>query len=102
MGPKDLPLYATLEKRSLVYRVYACCYFAGILGLIYDRIVYMLNEGSEGYWPWILVFVSKLDLAYFWVLEQAFRWCPIERKFFPQRLAQRLLDHLFSSSSITI
>eukprot|EP00253_Pinus_taeda_P017146 PITA_17146 len=91
MEPKDLPLYVTLEKKSLIYRVYACSYFAALLGLIYYRIVYMPREG---HCAWIMVFIAELCFAYFWVLDQAFRWCPVERKVFPHRLSQRFESDL--------
>ena len=86
MESYDLSLYTTLEINSLIYRLYACIYFAAIIGLTYYRVKYM---PSEGYWPSILVFVSELGLAYGWILDQSVRWRLVERKVFPQRLSQR-------------
>ena len=86
MESNDLPLYTTLQINSFICRLYACIYFAAIMGLIYYRVVYM---PSEGYWPWIVVFVSELGLAYGWILDQSVRWRLVERKVFPERLSQR-------------
>jgi cellulose synthase/poly-beta-1,6-N-acetylglucosamine synthase-like glycosyltransferase len=91
MESKDLPLYTTLEINSLICRVYACTYLAAIIGLVYYRIVYM---PSEGYWPWIVVFVAELGFAYGWILEHTFRWSLFERKVFPERLSQRFESDL--------
>lgn len=91
MESKDFPLYTTLENKSFIYRVYACAHFSAIIGLIYYRVMYI---PSEDYWPWILIFVAELVFAYSWILEQAFRWWPVERKVFPKRLSQRFESDL--------
>ena len=95
MEPMELPLYISVEKPfTKNYRVYACTYFAAIVSLVYYRIAYM---PTEAYWPWILAFGAELGFAYVWILEQAFRWWPVERKVFPENLSQRYLAHLFST-----
>jgi cellulose synthase/poly-beta-1,6-N-acetylglucosamine synthase-like glycosyltransferase len=91
MEPKDFPLYMTLENKSFIYRIYACTHFSAIIGLIYYRILYIPNED---YWPWIVISVAELGFAYSWILEQAFRWWPVERKVFPQRLSERFESDL--------
>jgi len=91
MEPNDFPLYSTLEKKSLIYRVYACAHFSAIIGLIYYRVMYIPSEFS---WPWIAIFVADLGFAYCWILEQAYRWWPVERKVFPKRLSQRFESEL--------
>eukprot|EP00253_Pinus_taeda_P000831 PITA_00831 len=49
---------------------------------------------SENYWPWILIFLGELGFAYSWILEQAFKWWPVERRVFPKRLSQRFESSL--------
>lgn len=38
--------------------------------------------------PWLLLFVSELLLFLIWLLDQAFRWRPISRSVFPERLPE--------------
>ncbi|XP_057842154.2 cellulose synthase-like protein E6 isoform X1 [Cryptomeria japonica] len=87
MNRGDSTLYTTIRRPyRKIYRAYACIYFAAILGLIYYRIVYM---PSEGFVPWILAFSSELGFAFIWVLDQAFRWQPVNRYAFPEKLSER-------------
>eukprot|EP00253_Pinus_taeda_P001053 PITA_01053 len=91
MEPKDIRLYMTLEKRSFVYRAYACAHFFLIIALIYYRLMYI---PSDNYWPWILIFFAELGFGYSWILEQAFKWWPVERKVFTKILSQRFESDL--------
>eukprot|EP01018_Ginkgo_biloba_P022411 Gb_25250 [translate_table: standard] len=94
MEAADLSLYTTVQKSGAkkLYRAYACVYFAAILGLIYYRIA---NLPREGRFPWLMVFGAELCFAFFWILEQAaFRWWPIERQAFPEKLYQRFEENL--------
>ncbi|KAI4317977.1 hypothetical protein L6164_025795 [Bauhinia variegata] len=38
--------------------------------------------------PWLLVFASEIILSFIWILGQAFRWRPISRTVFPERLPE--------------
>ncbi|KAK7316614.1 hypothetical protein RJT34_00206 [Clitoria ternatea] len=58
--------------------------------LFYYRVCFLLqysetNKGSH-LLPWLLVFVSEIILSFIWILDQAYRWNPVTRSFFPERL----------------
>ena len=36
--------------------------------------------------PWLLVFASEIILSFIWLLGQAYRWHPISRTVFPEKL----------------
>uniref|UniRef100_A0A0D6QSQ6 Glycosyltransferase 2-like domain-containing protein n=2 Tax=Araucaria cunninghamii TaxID=56994 RepID=A0A0D6QSQ6_ARACU len=92
MESRDSPLYTTIEKPLANFnRAYACIYSAAILGLVRYRIVHMPSEGSL---PWILVFLAEIGFAFLWILDQAFRWRPVERHTFPERLSKRFENEL--------
>ncbi|XP_059064066.1 cellulose synthase-like protein E6 isoform X1 [Cryptomeria japonica] len=83
----DSPLYTAVPMPiAKINRVYGCVYFCAILGLMYYRIHYM---PSEGYVPWMLLFCAELGLAFQWVLEMSFRWRPVDRFTYPERLSKR-------------
>ncbi|XP_059064610.1 cellulose synthase-like protein E6 [Cryptomeria japonica] len=87
MESTNSSLYTTVPKPvAKINRAYGCVYFCAILGLICYRILYM---PSEGYVPWILVFCAELGFAFQWVLEMAFRWWPVDRFTYPERLSKR-------------
>ncbi|XP_057836463.2 cellulose synthase-like protein E6 isoform X2 [Cryptomeria japonica] len=86
MESTDSPLYTTVPRSvAKINRAYGCVYFCAILGLTYYRIQYI---PSEGYVPWMLLFCAELGLAFQWVLEMAFRWWPVDRFTYPERLSK--------------
>ncbi|GLJ35518.1 hypothetical protein SUGI_0714190 [Cryptomeria japonica] len=92
MESTDFPLYTTFEKPCLkITRGFACIFFTGILALVFYRISYMPRED---YFPWIMVFAAELGFAFIWALEQAFRWRPVTRYTFPERLSERFENDL--------
>ncbi|KAK9931049.1 hypothetical protein M0R45_018345 [Rubus argutus] len=38
--------------------------------------------------PWLLIFAAELLLSFEWLLTQAFRWRPVSRTVFPERLPE--------------
>ncbi|KAM4127285.1 hypothetical protein ACJW30_02G078300 [Castanea mollissima] len=38
--------------------------------------------------PWLLVFVAELVLSFIWLIGQAYRWRPVSRTVFPERLPE--------------
>lgn len=58
--------------------------------LIYYRVSFFFS-GARNYILaslWSLVFAAELVLAFIWVLSQAYRWRPVIRTVFPERLPE--------------
>ena len=59
--------------------------------LFYYRVCFLFqdqeNRGSH-LLPWLLVFASEIILSFIWFLGQAYRWRPISRYVFPERLPE--------------
>lgn len=59
--------------------------------LFYYRVCFLFqdqeNRGSH-LLPWLLVFTSEIILSFIWFLGQAYRWRPVSRFVFPERLPE--------------
>lgn len=59
--------------------------------LFYYRVCFLFqdqeNRGSH-LLPWLLVFASEIILSFIWFLGQAYRWRPVSRYVFPERLPE--------------
>jgi cellulose synthase/poly-beta-1,6-N-acetylglucosamine synthase-like glycosyltransferase len=59
--------------------------------LFYYRLSFLFqdteNSGSH-LLPWFLVFTSEIILSFIWFLGQAYRWRPVSRVVFPERLPE--------------
>jgi len=93
---KNLPLN-TLHVRNLlliVNRLYLLVHSTALAFLFYYRLSFLFqpSETREGHGllPWLLVFASETILSFVWILDQAFRWRPVSRSVFPERLPE---DH---------
>eukprot|EP01018_Ginkgo_biloba_P004100 Gb_26772 [translate_table: standard] len=72
-----------------LYRVYGCAFFGGLMGLIYYRIT---NLPSQDRLIWVMMFGAELWFIFVWIIQQAFRWRPINRQTFSDVLSQRLAE----------
>nr|KYP76313.1 Cellulose synthase-like protein G2 [Cajanus cajan] len=62
-----------------------------LLFLLHYRVCFLFqhSESRESHLlPWLLVFASEIILSFIWILNQAYRWRPVSRSVFPQRLPQ--------------
>lgn len=53
------------------------------MALIYYRLT---NLHNFLLFPHVLLFISELILSFLWLLDQAFKWKPVSRTVFPERL----------------
>ncbi|CAJ1939152.1 unnamed protein product [Sphenostylis stenocarpa] len=93
---QSLPLN-TLHVQNLVLiinRLHMLLHSTALAFLFYYRVCFLLQPSetreSHNLLPWLLVFASETILSFIWILEQAFRWRPVTRSVFPERLPE---DH---------
>ncbi|XVF62941.1 hypothetical protein PTKIN_Ptkin09bG0049200 [Pterospermum kingtungense] len=88
---KSLPLHL-LHVHSfsiIINRSHAILHSIAIAFLIYYRISFLLQETRTRTIPtlsWLVIFASELLLSFTWLLTQAYRWRPVSRSVFPERL----------------
>ncbi|XP_021290796.1 cellulose synthase-like protein G3 [Herrania umbratica] len=73
----------------IINRSYALLHSIAIALLIYYRASFLFQESKNRTvptLPWLLVFASELLLSFAWLLRQAYRWRPVSRTVFPERL----------------
>lgn len=59
--------------------------------LIYYRASFLFQHPKSSatpILPWLLVFVAELVLSFIWLIGQAYRWRPVSRTVFPERLPE--------------
>lgn len=91
MEEYSLPLHSSqVHKFSvLINRSHALLHCTAIALLIYYRLSFLFQETNTRLTPsltWLLVSASELLLSFTWFLGLAFRWRPISRTVFPERL----------------
>lgn len=59
--------------------------------LFYYRVCFLFQDQENRVshlLPWLLVFTSEIILSFIWFLGQAYRWRPVSRFVFPERLPE--------------
>ncbi|XVF62937.1 hypothetical protein PTKIN_Ptkin09bG0049000 [Pterospermum kingtungense] len=88
---KSLPLHLRHfhSLTIIINRSHAILHSIAIAFLIYYRVSFLLQETrtrTVPTLPWLLIFASELLLSFAWLLAQAYRWRPVSRSVFPERL----------------
>lgn len=81
------------KSSAIINRFHALIHSTALIALIYYRASFLLqnNDTRSGHTPiipWLLVFAGELVLSFIWLLDQAFRWRPVTRAVFPERLPE--------------
>ncbi|GAU32472.1 hypothetical protein TSUD_64230 [Trifolium subterraneum] len=88
-----LPLSTCHVQNGLliINRLHMLLHSTALSFLFYYRLSFLFqdpeNSGSH-LLPWFLVFASEIILSFIWFLGQAYRWRPVSRSVFPERLPQ--------------
>ncbi|OMO95531.1 Cellulose synthase [Corchorus olitorius] len=86
----SLPLHVChVPKVSIIInRSHTLVHSIAIALLIYYRVSFFFQENTKNIpaLPWLLVFASELLLSFSWLLGEAYRWRPVSRTVFPERL----------------
>ncbi|RVX21747.1 Cellulose synthase-like protein G2 [Vitis vinifera] len=81
------------KSSAIINRFHALIHSTALIALIYYRASFLLQNtdtisGHTPIIPWLLVFAGELVLSFIWLLDQAFRWRPVTRAVFPERLPE--------------
>ncbi|KAI3996000.1 hypothetical protein MKX01_037497 [Papaver californicum] len=71
--------------RANLNRLHTVFHTTIILSLLYYRLSHLLQEPVS--WPWILLFISEFILSFIWFLTQAFRFRPVLRTTYHDRIS---------------
>ncbi|KAJ4719006.1 Cellulose synthase [Melia azedarach] len=93
MEKHSLPLHLTHVHKSstVIKRSHALLRCIAIAFLIDYRVSLLFQEpktSAPPLLPWFLVFTAELLLSFLWLLGIAFRWRPVSRTVFPERLPE--------------
>ncbi|KAK7400632.1 hypothetical protein VNO78_11860 [Psophocarpus tetragonolobus] len=88
---ESLPLSTAHVQNHLLImnRLHMLLHSIAITLVLYYRVSFLFQPSEtreSNLLPWLLVFASELILSFIWILDQAFRWRPISRSVFPERL----------------
>ncbi|CAO2835694.1 unnamed protein product [Amaranthus hypochondriacus] len=90
MGKQEYnPLFETKQSKGrLIYRAFAISQFVAISGILLYRVT-KKDEQSQAGLGWMVVFVSEIWYAFYWILTQVLRWNCTYRYTFKDRLSLR-------------
>ncbi|XP_004505391.1 cellulose synthase-like protein G2 [Cicer arietinum] len=90
-GPLPLNIYHVQKLLLIINRLHMFLHSTALGFLFYYRVCFLFQDtvtrGSH-LLPWLLVFASEIILSFIWFVGQAFRWRPISRSVFPERLPE--------------
>ncbi|XP_042943228.1 cellulose synthase-like protein G2 [Carya illinoinensis] len=89
----SLPLHVCHVNKlsTFIYRSHTLVHFMALAFLVYYRASFLFQDHkirATPMLPWLLVFASELLLSFIWLIGQAFRWRPVTRTVFPERLPE--------------
>ncbi|XP_042518421.1 cellulose synthase-like protein G2 [Macadamia integrifolia] len=84
----SLPLHEwkVQQFHATIYKLHNLFHAIALLALLYYRVSSLFLFGELPTLPWALIFASELLLCFIWLLRLPFRWCPVYRTVFPERL----------------
>ncbi|XP_024019956.1 cellulose synthase-like protein G2 isoform X2 [Morus notabilis] len=89
---KSLPLHSChVQKLSLIiHRTHTSLHSIAISFLLYYRASFFFQDTiwttPKLLFPWLFISSSELVISFIWLLGQAYRWRPVTRSVFPERL----------------
>ncbi|KAI3469709.1 hypothetical protein Pfo_026372 [Paulownia fortunei] len=86
-----LNLCHVLKTDLMINRLYMFFLGIALLGLFYYRtttLSHIVKTRETPLLPHLLVFISELVFTFLWVLHQAYRWIPVTRTVYPERLPE--------------
>ncbi|KAK9288959.1 hypothetical protein L1049_017430 [Liquidambar formosana] len=87
----SLPLHLCHVQKptAIINRSHAFFHSIALTALVYYRVSYLFQDPRTRDVPtllWLMIFASELLLSFIWLLNQAYRWRPVSRAVFPERL----------------
>ncbi|KAF8392243.1 hypothetical protein HHK36_022585 [Tetracentron sinense] len=76
-----------LQPRATINRLHALVHAIAILALLYYRASHLFGGTQNSpMLAWVIIFASEIVFTFLWILGMAFRWRPMSRTVFPERL----------------
>lgn len=90
---ETLPLnICHVQKHLLILnRLHMFLHSTVLAFLFYYRVCFLFQNQEtrrSHLLPWLLLFASEIILSFIWILGQAYRWRPVSRTVFPERLPE--------------
>lgn len=79
------------KLRLTLNRLHTLLHSTALALLFYYRACFFFQDPQSRRSPllsWLLVFASEILLSFIWILGQAYRWLPVSRTVFPERLPE--------------
>ncbi|KAF5202270.1 Cellulose synthase-like protein e1 [Thalictrum thalictroides] len=89
MEPKlPLHVYQVHQSFATINKIHTLFFFISLLSLLYYRfsILFQRTTSQIPILPWLLITMSEFLLSLYWILAQAYRWRPVSRTVFTERL----------------
>lgn len=90
--PKPLHVCHVHKSSIIISRLHTFLHVLAVAFLVYFRARFFFQNDVETRGiptlPWLILSVSELLLFIIWLLDQAFRWRPVSRTVFPERLPE--------------
>ncbi|KAI8005268.1 Cellulose synthase-like protein G1 [Camellia lanceoleosa] len=81
-----LHTYKVHHARATTNKLHFLLHFTAVLSLLYYRISHLFHGGVPSL-PWCLLTTAELIFTFLWFLSQAFRWGPLTRTAYPEKLS---------------
>ncbi|KAF7807005.1 cellulose synthase-like protein G2 [Senna tora] len=89
--PHPLNIYHVQKFQSFINRIHILLHSTSLLFLFYYRLCFLFQGGANRKTPfflWLLIFLSETILSFIWILGIGYRWRPVSRAVFPERLPE--------------
>ncbi|XP_057748259.1 cellulose synthase-like protein G2 [Arachis stenosperma] len=101
---EESPLHSSHVQKLLLVtnRVHMLLHSTALCFIFYYRFSFLFqppHTTESLLFPWLLVFASEIILSFIWILGRAYRWRPISRTVFPERLPE---DHKLPAVDVFI
>ncbi|KAI4345764.1 hypothetical protein L6164_012860 [Bauhinia variegata] len=91
-GTQPLNLCHVQKLLLIINRLHMLFHSTALGFLFYYRLSFFFRNPetreTTPLLPWLLVFASEIILSFIWILGQAYRWRPVSRIVFPERLPE--------------
>ncbi|GER25504.1 cellulose synthase [Striga asiatica] len=88
---EPLNVRRVMWKNLLINRLHMLLNAAAILAVFYYRFTTLrriIHTGETPLVPYLVVILSEIVLTFLWILHQAYRWRPVKRTVYPERLPE--------------
>ncbi|KAG8370356.1 hypothetical protein BUALT_Bualt14G0108400 [Buddleja alternifolia] len=101
-----LHLHHVMKPELVINRLHIFLHATALLALLYYRattLLHIITTNETPFLPYLLICISEIILTFQWILDRAYRWRPVTRTVYPERLHQdHHDDHNFPAIDVLI